>query len=682
MKSELPRGFPRDLGELARILSENGPLAKSWKRFEPRKEQVTMFLETARAFASGEVAVIEAGTGTGKTLAYLLPAIISRKKTIVSTGLKNLQEQINDKDLKFIRDHFDANFTSAVLKGRENYLCLSVYDKLRNRYGNKLELDGNVRKFAALSRWLQNTETGDLNELEGKFERKDTPFERLGSNSQKCPGRGCPRNNECFVTRARKEAAQSDIILVNHHLFMADLALREQGTAGILPDWEAAIFDEAHLLEATATSYFSRSVSLEELGKACGNLHDDMESVYGSKDVAANGILKLQGESVLRIIEDTGDLVSLMLTQKDSITKETFLWPKTDGNPWPETNGFFRECLMNAFPPLVKTAMIAGLFAGKSEESEHLAKTLAGILENLGFILENNDPTFVYQMKAADSDVVFEAIPFLVSKYLAKHLFNARKTMILTSATMAVGNSLDYFKEKMGIAENARSLVLPSPYDFKRNTLLYLPKHLPEPKGARSGYAEACAGEMEKILNVTDGRALVLFTSYKALNEVREILRKKFPFRIFAQDQKCSKGKILAAFRNDTHSVLFGTDSFWQGIDVPGESLSAVIIDKLPFPIPDLPVTVALDEYLKNSKKGNGFNNHALPVASIKLKQGLGRLIRSSADRGLLCVLDPRLNTKPYGKTLKKDFPPSTETSDFEDVKRFFGKGGKSGKSG
>jgi ATP-dependent DNA helicase DinG len=709
-KFPLPKSFPADIRELEYILQAGGPLALRWKEFEPRAEQITMFKEVARAFKTGDISLIEAGTGTGKTLAYLLPALISGKKTIISTGLKNLQEQILHKELKTIRKYFDVDFKAVILKGRENYLCLRNFHVLKKRFSMTWTMNDTRRynaelqsptpggvgdksprldriiengfvlgapdgesyeKFRIIENWQKKTDTGELSELPGNF-FKSVPFNFLRSTSDDCQGKRCPQYESCHLNRVRQKAGEANIVLVNHHLLLADLTLRDQGFS-ILPEWEAAVIDEAHLLERTATKYFSHRCSAKEI---LDSVKDYYDFICGLQRGLSEKLGKEEAKKfqiVIEMLETVKDSSYRILNNFQSVRGERRLWPNLPEEQWEDIIKRAKFELMNLYPDLCVASNTASIFSKDQEDMRFISRKLKTYTESLKFILDYSDPSYVYQMKGTPDDCSFEAIPILVSPYLSEALFQQQKTIILTSATMSVNNKLDYFRNRLGIDERAEALIFPSPYDFKNNTILYLPTHLPIPNRYPEEFAEAATLEIEKILEITRGRALVLFTSFVQMNRIHAALKPKVKYTLYKQGEHYSRGPLLERFAKETNSVLFATMSFWQGIDVPGPSLSAVIIDKIPFPQKNLPVTEAKEDFIR-SQKGSPFYDFYIPEATILLKQGLGRLLRTKTDKGLLAVLDARLTRSHYGPRILSNLPPSVRCDKLEEVEAFFKK--------
>ncbi|MDR3038772.1 MAG: ATP-dependent DNA helicase, partial [Candidatus Adiutrix sp.] len=634
---------------LQKLLGPDGPLARAWPDFEPRAGQLAMALEVGRAFQEDDFALVEAGTGTGKTLAYLLPALLSGKKTVVSTGLKNLQDQIFEKDLPFIREFFGDNFRAARLKGRANYLCLFFLKKTLARISFLPPAEADeLRLVAARAPGAAGGDRAEFTfipETSGLWPEISAPAER-------CLGQRCPEFGDCFLWRARRTAAAADLVLVNHHLFMADLAVRAGGFGEVLPDWEAAVFDEAHLLEEAATGYFGRSLNSGTLAA----LHRDLERALAGLDPSAGAALKPLVDIFGRRAED----LSLHFCRE---AREKELWAEGD----PE-NGPLRDFLLNYHHEAL--ALTEGLKASArdSEPPGALRQRLAEAAADLLFLGEAADRQFVYQAERQGRRLTLSALPVRVSRQLADGLLNTGRTLVFTSATLSAGGDFSYFKDRLGLWPELTGLAVESPFDYRGRTLAYIPAHLPAPDEA--GFPEAVAAEVEKILALSRGRALVLFTSHRNMDYVAGRLRGRLPWPLLVQGQM-GRSAILAEFARRTASVLLATHSFWQGVDVPGESLSAVIIEKLPFPRPDRPLVKARAQLLTEEGR-RPFWDYFIPEAALTLKQGLGRLMRRRRDQGLLAVLDTRLRKKNYGKKLLQALPPAPLTSDLGEVAEFF----------
>jgi ATP-dependent DNA helicase DinG len=638
--------------EIKKLLGPGGPLATSWPGFQVRKAQIDMALEVTRAFKNSELVVIEAGTGTGKTMAYLLPAILSGKKTIISTGLKNLQEQIYQKDLVFIRKHFGGTFKVALLKGRENYLCLKKFLQLTKKT-SLLDSASTPKGQAkeALFDWAEQTVSGDLSELPSSI-AKFYPPNLLSIPSEYCQNQDCDQFQDCFITKAKRWAQASDLILVNHHLFMADLSVRRRGKGQVLPDWDAAVFDEAHLLEEIATSYFGyhlTSKELSSLAKETIKLMDKEESLAVF-------------EKEFQTLDEAGIALNSYFSAFDG---ELELFRDSQGQELKNYLALLQES--------VKTlASAAGKLMSEDEETQILAKKLSMAAETILFLAEAKDKNYVYQVEKSHyaNEINLAAIPIKISPFLAEGFIQSGRTLIMTSATLGLKGDFSYFKDKMGLGSEIKTKTLPSPYNYKKQTLLYLPAHLPLPD--QPDFDQALTEEIAKLLNLSQGRALVLFTSHRQMEKSSKVLAKKVKWRLLVQEEG-QRSWLLSEFKKDINSVLLATYSFWQGVDVPGESLSSVIIDKLPFPRPNRPLIEARKRLIDEAG-GNSFMEYFLPEAILTLKQGLGRLMRTETDQGLLAVMDPRLSKKHYGKKILENLPDSPQTADLKEVDLFFKK--------
>lgn len=640
-------------GAVEDILGPRGSLAAKWPGYENRPSQLEMALEVARAFANDDFALVEAGTGTGKTLAYLIPALLSGKKTIISTGTKNLQEQIFFKDIPFIRKTLDAPFRAAYLKGRENYLCLHHFKDFEK---NPVFMAPQETVFwERIKKWAYETKTGDRSEL-SELPDEFITWSDLSASRDRCLGGKCPEYQDCFLNRARRNAAGADLVVVNHHLFMADLDVRGQGHGEVIPDYEAVVFDEAHQLEDIATQYFGAAVSSWRLSL----IRRDIEKAFNSDKKMKSDLRK----SLDALARRTDALTRNFLTKPG----EYELWGDDDQ----EKDGL-RDLGGKLAAGLNEIAVILEKEGKKSEDEilEGLAVRASTISKDFGFILDGSDRGFVFWAERRGRGLFLRASPIDITPFLQQSLYERGLSLTFTSATLTTEGSFEYFKDRMGLLPELEGLALESPYDFTKNTLLYIPRSLPFP--ASPQYGDALTSEIDRLLKMSRGRAFVLFTSYRNMNYVAEKLAGKAPWTCLVQGQ-APRTVLLEKFRKDIHSVLMATYSFWQGVDVPGESLSAVIIDKMPFPRPDSPLIKARSQKIKDEGR-DPFFHYMVPEAVITLKQGLGRLIRSEEDQGLMAVLDVRIIRKGYGKKFLKSMPPGRLTHELEDVGEFFQQG-------
>jgi len=636
------------LAGISEIIGPRGPLAKAWASYEHRPGQIHMAEEAARAFAQNDAAVIEAGTGTGKTLAYLLPALLSGKKTVVSTGTKNLQEQIFDKDIPFIQRHLGRNFKAACLKGRENYLCLYRFNTFLRE--PTFAAAAEAVFWDNLKEWAEQTATGDRAEL-AALPENFLAWSDLSAPGDRCLGGKCPEWDDCFLQRARRAAAAADLVVVNHHLFMADLAVRGEGYGEVIPDYEAVIFDEAHLLEDVAAQHFGLAVSSWRLS----DLRHDAQKVLASAG---------------RLPPALGRALTALGHQADVLAAEFF--PKAEEvELWTSDDPVMDRLRRFGGEILAGLDSLAGLLEGAAsdeEEIEVLAARARLISRELNFILEGADRKFVYWAERRGRGLFLRASPIDVAAYLHKYLYRRGLPLVFTSATLAAENSFRFFKQRLGLFEEVEGLIVDSPFDYQEQTLLYVPPRLLSPRSP--GYLPVLAEEIKRLLTFSQGRAFVLFTSYRNLNFVSQALSGRLPWPCLIQGQ-APRTVLLERFRRETASVLLATQSFWQGVDVPGQSLSAVIIDKLPFPPPDRPLIKARAEKIRE-EGGDPFLDFHLPGAIITLKQGLGRLIRTRTDYGLLAVLDSRLVSKGYGRKVLASLPPGRLTHELSEVESFF----------
>jgi ATP-dependent DNA helicase DinG len=627
------------------FFARNGILSRAHPNYDYRQSQLEMAQAVESAIAECRHLIVEAGTGTGKTLAYLVPSILSGKRVVISTGTKNLQEQLYFKDLPFLQSLFDRPLSICYMKGRSNYLCRQkVYDTERDPVLSGLE---ELTDFRLIRDWERSTEIGDRSELRALPEHSSI-WVKLDARSDLCAGQKCKQFDRCFVTEMHRRALQSDIIIVNHHLFFADLAMRDQAFGGVIPEYSAVIFDEAHEIEDVAGQYFGMSVSNTQIQELI-------------KDTAAISRAKLFATPVLdRSLIHLGDR-----------TEGFFgLFPQEGRQGFRDHDSFlenhedaYRELLL----ALDALSTRLELTDRALEDILPLVRRGRLIQQALHFWMEGADATYVYWIERRGRGLYLQATPIDVSRALATHLMDRVGSVILTSATLSVAGTFDYTRTRLGL-EYARTLQLESQYDYAKQVLFYVPPHLPDPRHPE--FTRSAAPEIERILEASRGRAFVLFTSYQQMRQIYQVLKPRLEHPLLLQGD-APRTALLNAFRETPGAVLFGTSSFWQGVDVQGDQLSCVIIDRLPFAVPSDPVIAArIDAVQQNG--GNAFYEYQIPQAALTLKQGFGRLIRGAADRGALVLLDNRITKLPYGRVFFDSLPAYRFTTKFQDVTEFF----------
>jgi len=674
MQAAEPEHPPETLSARVRsIFAPEGPLRRAISGFESRAAQRQMADAVAEAIESNEVLLVEAGTGTGKTLAYLIPALVSGRRVLVSTGTKNLQEQIVNKDLPVVAQTIGDSFTATVMKGRGNYLCLHRLQAMKTGdlarqqrlggFGAKgHEVDERIL-LPVLERWAVETETGDRAELADLPE--DLPlWTELSASAENCLGTTCSLYQDCFVTRMRQRAAESDLVIVNHHLLFADAAVRDGNYGAVIPDCDAAVLDEAHQLEEVATQYFGIVVSnyrLEELVRDAARVM----AVWPDLE---------QRENVTRIVSRVDDRGRRLFQQLEPVRRVGDERVRVTSDSLVDVQDTALALLgilegLAAALMLLRDPAPGGEPARPSvlEDVLQIAARTEAIRSDLKILLRASDPDFVYFLEVRGRAVFLRAAPIDVSRVVREHLMERFGATVLTSATLTVEGHFDYVRRRLGI-RRALEVRLASEFDYGSQALLYLPRRMPPPRDA--SFAEAVAREGVEILRRTEGRAFVLFTSYAVLRAVEPILNERLQYPLLVQG-RAPRSALIETFRGTANCVLLATSSFWQGVDVIGDALSCVIIDKLPFASPGDPVTAARMEAVAASG-GDAFADYQVPMAILSLLQGLGRLIRHRQDRGVLAVLDPRLRTMGYGERFLASMPPAPLTHDLEEIRRFF----------
>jgi ATP-dependent DNA helicase DinG len=623
----------------------NGALAQAHPNYDFRSGQLEMALGVESALGEKKNLLVEAGTGTGKTLAYLVPAILSGKRIVVSTGTKNLQEQLFFKDLPFLRKFF-PDLRACYMKGRSNYACRQkIYDAEREPILTGLE---EVSDFAIIREWEQTTETGDRAEI-ADLSEGSSAWPKIDARRDTCTGQKCKQFERCFLTLMHQRAAESDIIIVNHHLFFADLAVKEDEFGGILPDYAAVIFDEAHELEDVVGQYFGQSVSSLQI--------DDLR-----RDVLALARRKAF-ESV-----DLQNLLAALLEHADRFFN---LFPQADGRSSFSGQLEFIEVHGEPYHHLLGALELLGahlqLIHQAPEEAIPLHRRALELGDKLRFWMESGDRSYVYWIERRGRSCILQATPIDVSNILRERLFRDGPPSVLTSATLAVQGNFQYVRDRLGL-ESARELIVPSHFDYKNQALFFVPPALPEVRSP--AFVPSAAKLILELLSHSQGRAFVLFTSYQQMRVIHDLVGPYLNYPTLMQGTAPQRA-LIQEFRETPHCVLFATSSFWQGVDVQGDQLSCVIIDKLPFAVPSDPVVEARIRAIRESG-GNPFYEYQVPQAAISLKQGFGRLIRSKSDRGVVTLLDNRVRTQRYGKVFIESLPDYRLTADILEVERFF----------
>ena len=650
-----------------KFFQPGGILSGRMESWEDRPGQWEMASGVAAAIGSRRHLIVEAGTGTGKTLAYLVPLVLAGIRAVISTGTKNLQEQLLRKDVPLLESLLGHKLHVALMKGRGNFLCLQKWEERVRK--PMLEGTADLTDFGLIHDWASGTETGDRSELQ-TLRTDSRLWPQIDARRETCSGKQCEFFDRCYVTRMHQRAREADLIVVNHHLFFADLALSKDDFGAIIPHHQAVVFDEAHEIESVIGQFFGVSLGNSQLDE----LSRDVQGVaskakFGSKqlDRLLKG-LRTAGKNFFDLFSDMESRTTL---------REQSEFRRRHGKQY--------DSLASALEGLHSHI---SLVAGHSEEAEpfsnraqSLLVTLRALMDDidsdladaaaghpaLSLMIDDRRENFVHWVEKRGKAVHLRATPIDVAPILAETLFQREGSALLTSATLAVDDTFDYVRGRLGMG-NSNELIVAGHFDYRRQCLLYIPDNMPDPRA--NTYSERAAEEITRLLDLSRGRAFVLFTSYRQMTDIHKRVSSFLPYPCLMQGQG-SNAALLDRFRATKNCVLFATMSFWQGVDVPGDQLSCVIVDKLPFAVPSDPVVGARIEQIR-AEGGNPFQQYQIPSAVLTLKQGFGRLIRTASDRGVLALLDSRVVTKGYGRIFLKSLPDYPRTSSLDDVANFF----------
>ena len=627
------------------ILSETGPLADCIDGFTARPQQQQLAQTIAEVLNSDDSLVCEAGTGTGKTFAYLIPALLSGKRVIISTGTKHLQDQLYYKDLPIVREALNVPIVTALLKGRANYLCLHRLEQGDENFRYISKED--VSELPRIKQWATQTDKGDLAEL------IDLPEDaairsRIVSSTENCLGQECSFYDDCFVFKARRKANEAEVIVVNHHLLLADLALRESGFGEVLPKADTIIFDEAHQLPALASEFFSQTLSSRQL-------------------------TELFNDTTVAYLTDAGDMKEVQDEIRDlqtSLRKLRLSFGRKERrSAWNEvlSDNEIKEALKEFLNHLISLEKCLDVLAERSKSLENCWRRCSNMIETLQTFMERETEDMIQWLETRGQGFLLHQTPLDISSTFQARLAEHGCNSIYTSATLSVAEDFSHFSDQLGLSEtNAQSWS--SPFDYQKQALLYLPQGMPEPN--ESVYTEAVINMALPVIEASQGHAFLLFTSHRAMNEAHRLLAERIDYPLLKQGD-APRSELMQSFRKTKHAVLMGTSSFWEGVDVRGKALSCVIIDKLPFAHPDDPVFRARAAKMQENGQ-NPFMTYQVPQAVISLKQGVGRLIRDINDYGVLMICDPRLMSKSYGKIFLKSLPNMKRSTELADVDSFF----------
>jgi ATP-dependent DNA helicase DinG len=629
------------MSQITDFFDQSGTLASIIQGYKVRQAQVDLSNAIGDAISSQSTLIAEAGTGTGKTFAYLVPALLSKKKVIISTGTKNLQEQLFTRDLPLIKNAIDKTQEVALLKGRSNYLCLH---RLKLNGGDHVRLDQEtLHEYSIIKKWSNSTQSGDIAEVSSLPDNaKVIPL--VSSTVDNCLGKDCSDYQECYLFKARKKAMEADVIVVNHHLFFADLSLKEGGFGELIPEVDLIVFDEAHLIPDIASEYFGEAISSRQL--------DDLLSDISKQQKVA---LK-DADQISQVGEKTRQLIADLRLQFD-------IEPKR--GDWEEAiqQKNLQGMLEQIYAQLKQLVAVIDVHAKRDKDIDQYAEKLLGMTENFYKMIHTGKPDLSYWYETTRRHIVLHITPLSIADKFSSIVNKSDAAWVFTSATLTVNNSFDHYQKQMGLAD-ARLLEMESPFDYPNQAILCVPRYLPEPH--ERTIVQHLVEIALRLIQASQGRAFMLFTSHYMMREVARQVRERQDTPVLLQGES-TKTSLLAQFKAEQDVALFATGSFWEGIDVKGNALLCVMIDKLPFASPDDPLLQARIKDCKN-KGGNAFASIQIPQAVIALKQGAGRLIRDSDDKGVLVICDNRLLSKQYGQTFISSLPPMRRTRSLDKV--------------
>jgi ATP-dependent DNA helicase DinG len=630
----------------ASILEEGGLLSKAIDGFTPRQAQQKMAEMIEQTIAHHAQLVVEAGTGTGKTFGYLIPIFLAQHKTIISTGTKNLQDQLFFNDIPVIKKILASPLKVVLLKGRSNYLCL--YRLHRNRDEGRFASRQLIDELQTIYEWSGITNTGDMSELD-TIPEDSSIWPYATSTVENCLNQDCEFYKDCFVVKARQQAQTADIIVVNHHLFFADMALQESGFGELLPGADVVIFDEAHQLPEIASYFFSTVLSSRQLFELARD--SDAEALLAAQDMQ-------------QISEESAKLQRLVQMMRTSLGLDL------KSLPWPETlSTQLANCIFDIKESLKQLEALLKEAGVRSKGLENCWRRAGELMERFDLLTCNAPANTIHWYEMHTQSFTLHLTPMIVADYFKKYMQDKKRSWIFTSATLTVKNNFKLFTDTMGL-DQALQLQLKSPFDYQKQALLYAPRGMPHPN--TPDYTECVIEAAIPVLEAAQGKTFILFTSHRALERAAVYLANRLPFPILKQGTK-PKRQLVNEFKELGNAILLGTSSFWYGVDVRGEALTCVIIDKLPFSSPDDPILQARIKMVKQ-QGGDPFAMFQLPQAVLILKQGAGRLIRDITDRGVLMICDPRLVGNRYGEVFLQSLPDMARTRDVEKVCEFLTK--------